>query len=61
MKPLETQLAEADRWTYMHEKVGYKDTVVDKFVNVKNSQFHSHCLSSPAHVQVAVKHLISKL
>jgi pyruvate-ferredoxin/flavodoxin oxidoreductase len=39
MKPLETQLAEVDRWTYMHEQVGYKDTVVDKFVNVKNSQF----------------------
>jgi pyruvate-ferredoxin/flavodoxin oxidoreductase len=39
MKPLESQLAEAERWTYMHEKVGYKDTVVDKFVNVKNSQF----------------------
>jgi pyruvate-ferredoxin/flavodoxin oxidoreductase len=39
MKPLETQLEEAERWTYMHEKVGYKDTVVDKFVNVKNSQF----------------------
>jgi pyruvate-ferredoxin/flavodoxin oxidoreductase len=39
MKPLETQLAEADRWTYMHEQVGYKDKVVDKFVNVKNSQF----------------------
>ncbi len=39
MKPFETQLAEADRWTYMHEKVGYKDSVVDKFVNVKNSQF----------------------
>jgi pyruvate-ferredoxin/flavodoxin oxidoreductase len=39
MKPLETQLDEADRWTYMHEKVGYKDNVVDKFVNVKNSQF----------------------
>lgn len=39
MKPLETQLAEAPRWTYMHEKVGYKDTVVDKFLNVKNSQF----------------------
>jgi pyruvate-ferredoxin/flavodoxin oxidoreductase len=39
MKPLETQLAEVERWTYMHEKVGYKDTVVDKFVNVKNSQF----------------------
>jgi pyruvate-ferredoxin/flavodoxin oxidoreductase len=39
MKPLETQLGEAARWTYMHEKVGYKDTVVDKFLNVKNSQF----------------------
>jgi len=39
MKPLETQLGEAERWTYMHEKVGYKDNVVDKFVNVKNSQF----------------------
>jgi pyruvate-ferredoxin/flavodoxin oxidoreductase len=39
MKPLETQMAEVERWTYMHEKVGYKDTVVDKFVNVKNSQF----------------------
>jgi pyruvate-ferredoxin/flavodoxin oxidoreductase len=39
MKPLETQMAESERWTYMHEKVGYKDTVVDKFVNVKNSQF----------------------
>jgi pyruvate-ferredoxin/flavodoxin oxidoreductase len=39
MKPFETQLAEAERWTYMNEKVGYKDTIVDKFVNVKNSQF----------------------
>jgi pyruvate-ferredoxin/flavodoxin oxidoreductase len=39
MKPMETQLAEANRWTYMHEQVGYKDKVVDKFVNVKNSQF----------------------
>ena len=39
MKPFETQLAEAERWTYMHEKVGYKDNVVDKFLNVKNSQF----------------------
>lgn len=39
MRPLETQLAEADRWTYMHETVGYKDNVVDRFVNVKNSQF----------------------
>jgi pyruvate-ferredoxin/flavodoxin oxidoreductase len=39
MKPLETQLHQADLWTYMHEKVGYKDTVVDKYTNVKNSQF----------------------
>ena len=39
MKPLESQLNEIPRWNYMHEKVGYKDTVVDKFVNVKNSQF----------------------
>jgi len=39
MKPLETQLEQAENWTYMHEKVGYKDTVVDKLVNVKNSQF----------------------
>ncbi len=39
MKPLATQIEEVPRWTYMHEKVGYKDAVVDKFVNVKNSQF----------------------
>lgn len=39
MKPLETQLSEAPRWTYMHEEVGYKDNIVDKFLNVKNSQF----------------------
>jgi pyruvate-ferredoxin/flavodoxin oxidoreductase len=39
MKPLESQLNEVPRWTYMHEKVGYKDKVVDKFLNVKNSQF----------------------
>jgi pyruvate-ferredoxin/flavodoxin oxidoreductase len=39
MKPLETQLVEVDRFAYMHDKVGYKDFVVDKFVNVKNSQF----------------------
>ena len=39
MKPLGTQEAEIERWNYMHDKVGYKDTVVDKFTNVKNSQF----------------------
>ena len=39
MKPLGTQMDEVDRWTYMHEKVGYKDTVLGKEKSVKNSQF----------------------
>ncbi|MDA3779750.1 MAG: pyruvate:ferredoxin (flavodoxin) oxidoreductase [Bacteroidales bacterium] len=39
MKPLETQTAEIERWNYMNEKVGYKDTVVPKDKSVKNSQF----------------------
>jgi len=39
MKPLGTQTAEIERWDYMHEKVGYKDTVVPKEKSVKNSQF----------------------
>lgn len=39
MKPLETQMEEAERFDYMHEKVGYKDTVLPKDRNVKNSQF----------------------
>jgi len=39
MKPLETQLVENDRWEYMHHKVGYKDTVLQKDKSVKNSQF----------------------
>jgi pyruvate-ferredoxin/flavodoxin oxidoreductase len=38
-KLFESQMAEGERWNYMHEKVGYKETVVDKFTNVKNSQF----------------------
>ena len=38
-KLFESQMAEGERWVYMHDKVGYKDTVVDKFTNVKNSQF----------------------
>ncbi len=38
MKPLESQMAEQDRYAYMHEKVGYKE-VVDKTKTVKNSQF----------------------
>lgn len=39
MKPLGTQMAEVDRWEYMHNKVGYKDTVLPKEKSVKNSQF----------------------
>ena len=39
MKALETQLAEADRWNYIEKNVTYKDHLVDKTANVKNSQF----------------------
>lgn len=39
MKPLGTQMEEADRWIYMHEKVGYKESVMKKEASVKNSQF----------------------
>lgn len=39
MKPLETQMHEAERFDYMHEKVGYKDTVLERDKSVKNSQF----------------------
>ncbi len=39
MKPLDSQMEEADRWTYMHKEVGYKDTVLPKEKSVKNSQF----------------------
>ncbi|TSA34309.1 MAG: pyruvate:ferredoxin (flavodoxin) oxidoreductase [Porphyromonadaceae bacterium] len=39
MKPLGTQMDQVDRWLYMHEKVGYKDTVLGKEKSVKNSQF----------------------
>ncbi len=39
MQTLESQLVENDRWDYMHNKIGYKDTVLDKSKSVKNSQF----------------------
>jgi pyruvate-ferredoxin/flavodoxin oxidoreductase len=39
MKPLGTQLAEVERWDYMVNKVSLKEKVVDKFQNIKNSQF----------------------
>ncbi len=39
MMPLETQLQEATVWEYMDKHVGYKEDVVPKDKNVKNSQF----------------------
>ncbi len=38
MKPLESQMAEADRFVYLHKNVGYKD-ILGKEKSVKNSQF----------------------
>lgn len=38
MKLFESQLDQVPAWEYMEHKVGYK-AVVDKFANVKNSQF----------------------
>lgn len=39
MKPAETQLAEQPNFDYLHTAIGYKDNVVNKAQNVKNSQF----------------------
>jgi pyruvate-ferredoxin/flavodoxin oxidoreductase len=39
MKHLDTQMGEVERWNYMHGKVGYKDTILDKTKTVKNLQF----------------------
>ena len=39
MKPLGTQIKEADNYVYLHKNVSYKDTVVEKSKSVKNSQF----------------------
>ncbi|MCH5327643.1 MAG: pyruvate:ferredoxin (flavodoxin) oxidoreductase [Coprobacter sp.] len=39
MKPLETQLAEAQNWTYCVDNVKSKQHLVDIKANVKNSQF----------------------
>ena len=39
MKPLESQLHEAENWEYGQKKVTYKDNLIDKFASVKNSQF----------------------
>ncbi len=39
MEPIETQMGQQATWDYMHHKVGYKDTVIDKAKTVKGSQF----------------------
>ena len=39
MKPLESQIHETENWEYMHNKVGYKDTILPLDQNVKNTQF----------------------
>ena len=39
MEPLQDHLAENERFKYMDQKVGYKDTVVDKYKTVRGSQF----------------------
>lgn len=39
MKPLATQMQEIDHWEYAQHKVTYKDHLIDKTANVKNSQF----------------------
>ncbi|MDR1458937.1 MAG: pyruvate:ferredoxin (flavodoxin) oxidoreductase, partial [Bacteroidales bacterium] len=39
LKPLESQLTEVERWNYIQKHVTYKDHLVDKTANIKNSQF----------------------
>lgn len=39
MNPLDDQMDQVEKWDYMDQKVGYKDTVVQKDKNLKNSQF----------------------
>jgi len=39
LKPLESQQTEAKRWDYLSEHVSYKDHLIQKDLNVKNTQF----------------------
>jgi len=39
MKPFEGQMHEAENWDYSQTMVTYKDNLIDKKANVKNSQF----------------------
>ncbi|MDR1199699.1 MAG: pyruvate:ferredoxin (flavodoxin) oxidoreductase [Prevotellaceae bacterium] len=39
MQPVETQAEQIDNWTYSQHNVTYKDNLIDKTLNLKNSQF----------------------
>jgi pyruvate-ferredoxin/flavodoxin oxidoreductase len=39
MQPFESQLEQAENWEYGQHKVTYKDELIDKYANIKNSQF----------------------
>ena len=39
MKPLDSQMAEVERWNHISKNVTYKDTLLEKDASVKNSQF----------------------
>ncbi|RLD65690.1 MAG: pyruvate:ferredoxin (flavodoxin) oxidoreductase, partial [Bacteroidetes bacterium] len=39
MKPLDTQMDQVDNWDYVSKNISYKDTLVPKEKNLKNSQF----------------------
>ena len=39
MKPLESQMHEQANWSHLEKNVTYKDTIVDKYKTIKNSQF----------------------
>ena len=39
MKPLDTQMDQVENWEYVSENISYKDTLVPKDKNLKNSQF----------------------
>jgi pyruvate-ferredoxin/flavodoxin oxidoreductase len=39
MKPLESQMIEAEYWNYLANKVSYKDTLLPKDAAIKNTQF----------------------
>lgn len=58
MKPLAEQQSQQSAFEYLHEKVGYKSSLVDKMQNVKNSQFSSRSSNSPGLAPVAARRLM---